>query len=834
MSTNDYKAISRQAWWEIREGTPFQQPLPGTEDYKEDFYGLSNSEGINFPKLVKFLDDYIYDCSLIFDWDNFDVPATRYQERNPDRFGPRTREVIKGNIIPFSYKNPENKIITASISGLLNKRKGYLEDEWGYRLNISAKDKIIAASLRYYYENTKDFRKVDKENIKTYSIPDKYVAISLSSDNLTDFCYLVKECEGENAFKSIQTEIASAYANKIYETKNAEELDFLYENVPNFVLEKIMDELLFEDLITLLKWDKEKWFKDGSNAMMNILLAFKKPKELYQKFEQDPSLVLKLYNEMDKENPKNFGEIMSVLGILFCSKERDKRNIKIPLSKKYVLDSDLFFNENGKTINLNVQEKYTVNYHAADDAVPGFKSGEKTNLLRTIATYPDLHPLDMVTIINENGTEQTVTAIYVKFLSDTAEKELIKETIIIIAEIVSIIVAAGTLAAGAGIFWSTMAIADIVLTGTDLALKVDEIKNELVRYEAGKWFVDHWDTIYGASGFVMLSTAAVKGILTQGPKLLTQLTHAQANLKNFIRSAIASAILQIEIANFTKNTFRYIPWEEIRTIKNIDNYGINGIIAQKMHKANVLMAVSEEAQTMALIYKGEAIAVGNGKSIKETLKTIFTWARKETEITKHLDELADFATLKKTETFLNVLARVQKKQYLAQYLSIEEEAVILYYTTSAYENLNKALRGLIELKKEYNAFKNLLNRALSKLPNSSYNRENNFLYRSFKMSDEEIKANFIEGKVYTEKAFLSTSHNYDNFINNWFKQNPSHNVIMKVQGKNGKLIEDVSDIYEESELLFKSGSQFEVISIRKIDNPVDFSKEVTEIILKEK
>ena len=199
-----------------------------------------------------------------------------------------------------------------------------------------------------------------------------------------------------------------------------------------------------------------------------------------------------------------------------------------------------------------------------------------------------------------------------------------------------------------------------------------------------------------------------------------------------------------------------------------------------------------------------------------------------------MDELADFATLKKTETFLNVLARVQKKQHLAQYLSIEEEAVILYYTTSAYENLNKALRGLIELKKEYNAFKNLLNRALSKLPNSSYNRENNFLYRSFKMSDEEIKANFTEGKVYTEKAFLSTSHNYDNFINNWFKQNPSHNVIMKVQGKNGKLIEDVSDIYEESELLFKSGSQFEVISIRKIDNPVDFSKEVTEIILKEK
>ena len=649
MSTTDYKTTSRQDWQEMREGTPFQQPLPETEDYKEDFYGLSNSEGINFPKLVKFLDDYIYDCSLIFDWDNFDVPASiqSYKTRDGEGGTIERIKIIKNNI-SFSYKKGKEEVIT-SISGLLNKRKDYLEDEWGYRLNINAKNKIILSSLRYYYENTKNKRKIDTENKDIYSIPDMYVAISLSTKNLTDFCYLVKECEGENAFKSIQTEIASAYVNKIYEAKKPEELDFLYENAPNFVLKEIMDELLFEDLITLLKWDKEKWFKDGSNAMMNILLAFKKPKELYQKFEQDPSLVLKLYNEMDKENPKNFGEIVSVLGILFCSKERDKRNIKIPLSKKYVLDSDLFFNENGKTINLNVQEKYTVNYHAADDAVPGFKSGEKTNLLRTIATYPDLHPLDMVTIINEDGTEQTVAAIYVKFLSDTAEKELIKETIIIIAEIVSIIVSAGALMAGAGIFWSTMAITDIVLTGTDLALKVDEIKNELVKYEAGKWFVDNWNTIYGAGGFVMLSAAAVKGILTQGPKLLTQLTHTQANLKNFIRSAIASAILQIEIANFTKNTFRYIPWEEIRTIKNIDNYGINGIITQKMHKANVLMAVSEEAQTIALIYKGEAIAVGNGKSIKETLKTIFTWARKESEIAKHLGELADFYKIKVIE-----------------------------------------------------------------------------------------------------------------------------------------------------------------------------------------
>jgi hypothetical protein len=96
------------------------------------------------------------------------------------------------------------------------------------------------------------------------------------------------------------------------------------------------------------------------------------------------------------------------------------------------------------------------------------------------------------------------------------------------------------------------------------------------------------------------------------------------------------------MAVFFIYTFKYIPWEEIRKIKNSDTYGISGIIAEKMNKANVLMAVSEDAQTMALIYKGEAIAFGTGKSIKETLKNIFTYARKEKEIVAHLDELADY------------------------------------------------------------------------------------------------------------------------------------------------------------------------------------------------
>lgn len=69
------------------------------------------------------------------------------------------------------------------------------------------------------------------------------------------------------------------------------------------------------------------------------------------------------------------------------------------------------------------------------------------------------------------------------------------------------------------------------------------------------------------------------------------------------------------------------------------------------------------------------------------------------------------------------------------------------------------------------------------------------------MSEYDIKKVFIEGKTYTEKGFLSTSYDYDNFLKYWFSENPTHNVIMKVQGKNGKLVDDVSEVFEESEVV---------------------------------
>jgi ADP-ribosyltransferase exoenzyme len=229
------------------------------------------------------------------------------------------------------------------------------------------------------------------------------------------------------------------------------------------------------------------------------------------------------------------------------------------------------------------------------------------------------------------------------------------------------------------------------------------------------------------------------------------------------------------------------------------------------------------------IYKDEVIAKGAAKEVRDILKEI--WEERVLEkMMELLDELFDLSILSKNEDFLKILAIVKKKPKLSKYLTIEEEAVIKYYTTSAYENLNKALRGLIKMTPEYAAFKNLLSKALNKLPDSGYN----LFYRSFKMSEENIKAIFIEGKTFTEKAFMSSTFDYDDFLRYWLRDNPAHNVLMKIQAKTGKNIQAVSEISEEAEAMFINGKEFDVISINTIDHPVSRNKTILEIILKEK
>jgi len=166
-----------------------------------------------------------------------------------------------------------------------------------------------------------------------------------------------------------------------------------------------------------------------------------------------------------------------------------------------------------------------------------------------------------------------------------------------------------------------------------------------------------------------------------------------------------------------------------------------------------------------------------------------------------------------TELFQNPDLASYKKvlesggQKLSQFLTVEEEAVIKYYTTNAgYKKFNQALRGEIDMTSEFAYQEKLLTQALEKLPNFANQDE---LWRGIKNVDlQEIKRIYKKDAVITETSFLSTAYNIDDFVRS--SRERDFTIIFKIKGKNGKLIESVSALPEEAEVLFKRGAKFRV------------------------
>ena len=138
-------------------------------------------------------------------------------------------------------------------------------------------------------------------------------------------------------------------------------------------------------------------------------------------------------------------------------------------------------------------------------------------------------------------------------------------------------------------------------------------------------------------------------------------------------------------------------------------------------------------------------------------------------------------------------------------LSNAERIAINIYTGKAYKDLNKELReGTISEKNK--SFETILNSALDKL-----NPINDTIYRGVNLPESAIK-NYIEAfnsnTDITEKAFTSTS--FDKNVAIMF----SKAVSFEIKSKTGRDITELSKFgWKESEVLFKSGTNFKVTGI---------------------
>lgn len=119
------------------------------------------------------------------------------------------------------------------------------------------------------------------------------------------------------------------------------------------------------------------------------------------------------------------------------------------------------------------------------------------------------------------------------------------------------------------------------------------------------------------------------------------------------------------------------------------------------------------------------------------------------------------------------------------------------------------------MSEEFLVQERLMNKALEKLPNSSYKD----LYRIENLTETQITLLYKEGNIITSKAFTSSTYSEEALIDAMRAR--SYTLLIRIKGKSGKLIEDLSTLKNEREILFKSKTKFKITKVDYSANPED-------------
>jgi len=776
------------------------------------------------------------------------------------------------------------KFLSTSFS--LNNTKCYINNDVrrnGYSIHLDQKNKSISYRYSIYYKASEQEIKRTKGNITANK---RYKAIILKTGSVGLLFFFIEKVYGKIEANNLRKSIYEKFILEFNNAKDVKTLMFLYDELPSYIKlgydveeereekpYKLPDELLWKHFMMFVAYDKGA--KDASYYVLNVMTLIT-PKFCMKKFLEDQSIVIKVYDGLDDRNafeaffgiypfsetydigtntlePTNKDLFVTLINAYVQLYENDssiaifessgahfhqgtekKALFGREYTREYTLDSNILFSntkENKVSLkNYWKSKEYlgpSLNSDGSTHHVYSYGRGSKNGYY---------NPLDVVKFTQYNDKGETVTinvpVLFVKHASDVKEWERVNEGIRLGVNVLMIIAGAATIYSGAGSLMLYAAIADMGLATTDIIIQ-NKKEEGYFKTKEGKEFLESWEKIYTIGGVVTFSPVAIKAVATYGPKIVssgadllqvTGKTITNPEVYKRIKNITTKAIHSLEIPNFSKTGLEILK-KGFKNIPELTN-------AKKLQELGVIFA-KNISDDLVVIYKNAIIAVGKAKEVAEQLREILKL--KGEKLLNYLKELVDVCVLSfQNKKFIDVILFVTKNRVFKGVLTIHEEAIIMFYTTSAYETINKALRGLIYLKREYISFERLLNKALDKLPNSIYNGSEHILYRSVEISEELMQKLFLGKTEYIEKAFFSTSYDYTKFLENWFQYEPSHNVIFKIQGKNGKLVETISDIENEAEVLFKSKTKFEIIEINPIPHPFNQELEIYEIILKEK
>ena len=556
----------------------------------------------------------------------------------------------KGNRIRLKvYRNPKIGDVSLKIKDVVISQ------------NIDAKNKIIYYCLTFHYVNSDEKAFI----LETYSYQEL--------KNLNVFLgYIDIE-----KYPEAQYYFCKNYADVLRNELDPERLKFIYGNIPKSILSNlstlIENETFFNHLEILSADDDSNMFRDSSTAVIQIFKTFDNPVPILNYYRKNPEKLNRIYYNLDGNsayegqqlsNRKILGNIMMVL-CMFSKNTAQKETAKtFVIGQGYKVNSDIaefgiFQGGNKKYANtFFLQQQKEVQENIKIVPKEGDPNAKET-VTKDIDQGAQFHPLDMVYLKDLSGEkEQTylVPAIYLKALADAEEWEVVMQNIRIAADLVAVVIGIATLPTG-NPYFLLLAIADITLAGADLTIQA--FKNEIVKYEGGKEFLETWEKIYTTGGFAIAGLTLVGGFYVSAAKLLTKA--ADGSAKTYLKTLVLKAILETNISNFQKNTVKVIEPKEIflgqEYLAMGNRMAENGVIFLSGQKEGKF------AESFAAVYKGEMIEEFSraemskfykkwnklkGEELLEALENVYKKATFEfKEFSKSVPEFATDSTLAK-------------------------------------------------------------------------------------------------------------------------------------------------------------------------------------------
>jgi MafB19-like deaminase len=694
-TNKSFEEISQQKWNAFNFGggggndePQFPQPCEALP-FDDDFY----KGGINYYKLVQYLKTQY---NQIFDSAEFEGIAVNNTSTtsSPTTGIPVTSYYTTIENVPFSYTDNIGNSVVTNLSGRLNTRKCFLELkapnlQWGWWFTLDKKNKEIALGIEYYYKGTYNKKRdvLSTPQLNDYTIENKYKAIIITTPNINDFVGLISDIYGKDTEKNIKQAIIEEYISVLKDCNNGKQLKFLYNNIPDFVLEDIKNnkkigvETLWDHMIMLTEYDDTGFlsnFKDASAALIKVLQAVGDSKILYTKFSADPTLIRRIYYNLDGSSNvsqlglnqkgglvmaqvpvKNrilFADFLTALCV--ANKNRGLIDSKKTFyyGKEYKFDANVTgYNENNDEFFLKQLKKVTRNeILIIPDDLPSKveRIPIETSSFEETDEGAYYKPLELVSLVDTetNDAPRTVPAILIKALSDEEEWKVIDKNIRIGFDILALVVGIIVVATTGNPALFALAVADIGLAGIDIG--VQALHDELAATEKGRAFLEVWEKVYLVGNLITAGPALIGSIFKAGTLLLRAVETAKnLSVRNFVMACFTKIIIERNIANFTKNTVKEILYGE----EALKNWGVTFSFAgiTRLQEAGVVIikALGSDKTVVGYtaIYKGEVIASGTAKEVRDILKKV--WGARGAELIVKLEELLVRIRFKDIEEF---------------------------------------------------------------------------------------------------------------------------------------------------------------------------------------